>query len=185
LPTQFPYPLCIGGSACPSTTAAYHRYSSLETDHRGFANPYGDQAITIPQGTFDVNQYRSTLKILQGTSWINMYSKVGDNLSNIGTQNIIWPYSTPYYNYYNYEWMYDFSSLLRENIDGSYPIFPLIAMISNPVNHIMGELQGCYAVPGYGGISAEDTFDISGDTYIAFPIKPNATAADFMCIKKE
>jgi len=181
LPTQFPYPLCIGGSACPSSTAACHRYSSLENDHRGFVNPYG-QVGTIVQGTFDTTSYYATLKVLQGTSWIGMYGKSG---GSIQTTNIVWPYANSTYVTYNYDYYFSFSRQMRENIDGSYPIFPTIIMIENPSNHILGELQGCFAVPGYGGISAEDTFDIDGDTYIAFPIIPNATAEDFMAIKKE
>lgn len=182
LPTQFTYPLCIGGAACPSTTAAYNRYSSTDSSHRGFPNPYGgtNSPGAIVQGTFDTTNYYSTLKILQGTSWISMKSKSATTLYN---DNNIWPYVSAEYASGG---LYDiFSRKLRENIDGSYPVFPCVIMMNNPVNHIMGELQGVYAVPGYGGISAEDTFTVGGDTYIAFPILPNAAANDYFCMKKE
>ena len=180
LPTQFPYPLCIGGAACPSATAAYNRYSSTDNSHRSFPNPYGSSDGVIEQGTFDTTSYYSTLKILQGTSWLAMQSKVASSLYN---DNNIWPYVCSEYQAVGLYEIY--SRKLRENIDGSYPIFPCVIMINNPNNHIFGELQGCYAVPGYGGISAEDTFTVNGVTYIAFPILPNADANDFMCIKKE
>jgi hypothetical protein len=117
------------------------------------------------------------LKILEGTSWWKIRTKSG------GTQyrtNIVWPYSAMYYEYFGEFW-----ELLRENIDGSRPVFPLIILCENPDKNIMGELQGCFAVPGFGGIAAEDTFTINGDTYIAFPIVPNADASDFWCMKKE
>lgn len=190
LPTQFPYPLCIGGSACPpyshTSYPQHHRYSTTENFHRGFANPYGGSEYTIVQGTFDTTNYASTLKVLQDTSWKSFASKTGSSLSYIGVTNVVWPYSSAYYNPDSSSKTYhDFSGLLRENIDGSYPIFPLVINMSSPSKHIMGELDGCFAVPGFGGISAEDTFDISGDTYIAFSIIPNADRSDFMCIKKE
>lgn len=188
LPTQFPYPLCIGGSACPESESSYpthHRYSSLETNHRGFANAYGETAAVIPQGTFDTTSYRCTLKVMQGTNWVGIASKTGSDLYYIQSTNIIWPYAQSTYSLNPYDYWNMFSGMLGANIDGSYPIFPLVTIIGNPQNHILGELQGCFAVPGLGGISAEDTFDINGDTYIAFPIIPNASEADYMCIKKE
>ena len=58
-------------------------------------------------------------------------------------------------------------------------------MIENPNKHILGELQGCFAVPGFGGIAAEDTFAIGAGTYVAFPIIPNADANDFWALKLE
>lgn len=180
LPTQFPYPMVVGGSACPSSTVANHRYSSTAVDHRGFPNPYGDDEGVIVQGTFDTIGYRSTLKILEGTSWVRFDSKEGSALHN---DNNVWPYVCSESTAYTPANI--FSTKLRENIDGSYPIFPLILMMNAPVKHIFGELQGCYAVPGFGGIAPEDTFTINGDTYIAFPIVANASRGDYCCIKKE
>jgi hypothetical protein len=180
LPTQFPYPLCIGGSACPTTTAAYNRYSSLQNDRRGFPNPYGSSEGSVVQGVFDTTAYYSSLKILQGTSWTYLRNR---SSTTYYRNNNIWPYIAGTNTTLSPDDI--FSKYLRENIDGTYPIFPLVIMLNNPVNHIMGELQGCYAVPGYGGISAEDTFEIGGDTYITFPTTPNADRGDWMCIKKE
>ena len=181
LPTQFPYPMVVGGSACPSTAAANHRYSSVASDHRGFPNPYGDGDGVIVQGTFDVVAYEATLKVMQGTSWIKMQGRSGVTLYD---DNNVWPYICQE-NIISYTPDGIFSNLLRENIDGSYPVFPLIPMMNNPNNHIFGELQGCFAVPGYGGLAAEDTLTINGETYIVFPIVANASRGDFWCIKKE
>ena len=181
LPTQFPYPLVAGGSACPSTTASYNRYSSTQNDHRGFPNPYGSSTTpgSIAVGTFDTTSYESTLKVLSGVSWIELKSKVG---SGYYTTNVCWPYSS--HNNASYQDNV-FSVYMRENIDGSYPVFPVVICLGSPSKHILGELQGCFAVPGYGGIAAEDTFTIDGDTYIAFPIIYNADRSDWWALKKE
>lgn len=175
LPTQFPYPLIVGGAATPSTTAAHNRYSSLETSHRGFPSPYCAAAAGICTNLdFDSAYDYSTLKILQGTSWIRV--------SRNAATNIVWPYTTAYYrtNVYDY-----FSDNLRENVDGTYPIFPTVIMCNSPNKHIYGEMQGVFAVNGFGGIAAEDTFTIGAGTYVAFPIIPNADANDFWALKLE
>jgi hypothetical protein len=104
--------------------------------------------------------------------------------TNLYNDNCVWPYSfSEYAGYGIHEAWHD--KIIRENIDGSYPIFPVVITINNPSNHILGELQSVLAVSGFGGIAAEDTFTIDGDTYIAFPFAPNADASEFMCLKKE
>jgi hypothetical protein len=180
LPTQFPYPLVVGGSFSGSGT---DRYSSIADPHRGFPNPYGEgEGVCIANPNVDISD-PSSLKVLQGTSWIKFRGRT--NPTTYYSDNCIWPYNCSSYSPSSVSPYNIFSTGLRENLDGSYPIFPLIIMINNPNNHIFGELQGCYAVPGFGGITAEDEFIINGDTYIAFPIVPNADRGDFMCIKKE
>lgn len=179
LPTQFPYPLVVGGAACPTATAAYNRYSSTQSDHRAFPNPYGDTAAVIVSGTFDVAGYYSTLKILQGTSWVRIASKSG---TTILSTNCVWPYSSSNYGPTSFN---DFSFLWRENIDGSRSVLPTIPMISSPSKNIVGELQGIFAVPGFGGVAAEDVITIGSDTYIVFPITPNADRSDFFAFKLE
>ena len=179
LPTQFPYPLVVGGAACPSTTEANNRYSSTAVDHRGFANPYASAAAVCTASTFDTTSDYSTLKVLQGTSWIRIYGKTGSTIQNT---NIVWPYSCSEIEGVN---PHIFSNDLRENVDGSYPVFPTVPMISSPSKHIVGELQGVFAVNGFGGIAAEDTFTIGAVTYVAFPILPNADANDFWALKLE
>lgn len=186
LPTQFPYPLVVGGAACPTTTAAYNRYSSLQTDHRSFVNPFGDYTYpytgTIPQDTFDNAVYKSTLKPLVGTSWIEMTSKSGTTLYR---NNCVWPYVSKSEGDASYGPYDVFSRVLRENIDGTYPIFPTVIAMSKPSNHIFGELQGVFAVNGFGGMAAEDLIEIGSDDYIVFPITPNASANDLWALKLE
>jgi len=184
LSTQFPYPLVVGGSACPGTTAADNRHSSTAADHRAFPNPYSYTEGSLGTGVFDSgsdpsNNY-GTLRVLEGTVWVKVRNKSGT--SSYYLENINWPYISHRYgsiptNYW--------SLRLRENIDGSYPVFPIITMLQTPTKHIYGELQGCFAVPGFGGIVAEDTFTVNGDTYIAFPIVPTAERSDWWAIKKE
>ena len=177
LPTQFPYPMIVGGAACPGTTAADNRYSSIVASHRGFPSPYADAGAVCTNLTFDPTADYSTLKILQGTSWIR--------ISRMITTNIVWPYTSSYYQASDIAPYHQFSNLLRENIDGSYPIFPTVIMCNSPNKHIFGEMQGVFAVNGFGGIAAEDTIAIGGVTYVAFPIIPNADANDFWALKLE
>jgi hypothetical protein len=187
LPTQFPYPMVIGGAQSyygPSASyPSQHRYSSLTDDHRNFVNPYGGDPGVLTTLTFDTaenSKDRGTLKILQGTTWLNMQSKVGTTLYY---NNCIWPYVS------TEVWLYEvyniFSRKLRENIDGSYPVFPTIIMINNPTKHIVGELQGIFAVNGFGGLAAEDDITIGADTFVVFPITPNASANDLWVLKLE
>jgi len=177
LPTQFPYPLVVGGAASPTATASHNKYSSIETSHRGFASPYANAAGVCTNLTFDPTDDYSTLKILQGTSWIR--------ISRMLTTNIVWPYTSSYNQVTDVAPYHEFTNDFRENIDGTYPIFPTVIMINSPNKHIFGEMQGVFAVNGFGGIAAEDTFTIGAGTYVAFPIRPNADANDFWALKLE
>lgn len=56
---------------------------------------------------------------------------------------------------------------LRENVDGSYTRFPLMLTGSSPDADIFGELDGAYAIPGFGTAS-EDDLTIGGDSYLIF-----------------
>lgn len=179
LPTQFPYPLVVGGSACPYTTGSYNRYSSTQNDHRSFMNPYGYAAGAIVTGTFDANAYQSTLKVLQGTSWIEIQNK---SSSTLYYTNCVWPYCNSENQTYQINY---FSNKLRENIDGSYPIFSTIICMSSPSKSIMGELQGVFATTGFGGLAAEDIFTVDGKTYVAFPCVYNADRSDWFALKLE
>lgn len=183
LPTQFPYPLVVGGAACPdlpaSSNPTQHRYSSTDHSHRGFASPYCNSSVGICTQIPEYASEYSSLKVLTGAGWVNTRSRDG---STYYYTNVTWPYGASYSQSYQ---PYPFTSLLKANIDGSYPVFPIVAMLGNPTKHIVGELQGCFAVPGHGGIAAEDTFTIDGKTYIAFPIAPNADRGDWWALKKE
>lgn len=182
LPTQFPYPMVVGGAVCPDATASYNRYSSLHYTHRGFAKPYANIAAVCTASIFDTTSDYSSLKVLQGTSWIRILSV--DSSGNLGRTNHTWPYVVSSENYGQSPGEI-FETYLRENIDGGYPLFPVIPMISSPNKHIFGELQGVFAIKAFGGVAAEDTFVINGDTYVAFPIIPNADANDFWALKLE
>lgn len=58
--------------------------------------------------------------------------------------------------------------LMRDNVDGTYPLFPFILQgSSSVVVDIYGELDGVYAVPGFS-IGAGDDLTIGADTYRVF-----------------
>jgi hypothetical protein len=182
LPSQFPYPLTIGGSAAPTTTASHHKYTQTEVDHRAFVKPYGyNQGGVCSEADFDYagNPSRGTLKIIVGDTWIFF-----DTTTGSACTNVTWPYSHLGATSTSERW-----SDLKENIDGSFPVFPITVMMNDPSKNIVGELQGCFAIPGFktgvGLIEPEDTFTINGNTYIAFPVKFSADRSNFWCMKKE
>ncbi|HUV85085.1 MAG TPA: hypothetical protein VMV86_05200, partial [Methanosarcinales archaeon] len=47
LPSEYPYPMVVGGAACPDATVIDLRYSSTDNSHRSFASPYGNIEGTI------------------------------------------------------------------------------------------------------------------------------------------
>jgi hypothetical protein len=174
--------MVVGGAACPETTASYNRYSSLNYSHRNFVSPYANDAGVCTSLTFDSSDY-STLKVLQGTSWIRIQNVF--NSDTFYRTNLVWPYVSSYYNYSEYTQYEHFSRIFRENLDGSYPVFPTVIMISSPSKHIMGEMQSVFAINGFGGVAPEDTLTIGAGTYVVFPIIPNADANDLWALKLE
>lgn len=185
LPSQFPYPLVIGGSAM-ATDVSNEVSSSQESHHRAFIDPAGDTegvCTNVPDYQGDY----ATLKILHGTSWI----KVMNRSSNYGRYfNVVWPYihgmnstgDPTHADYYG-----KFFKKCEKNIDGSYPVFPTVIILSNPSNNIFGEFQGCFAVPKGGDslLSSEDTLTIGSDTYVVFQNTFRTGVEEFWALKLE
>jgi hypothetical protein len=150
-PASYPlsYPLVVGGSAPSNLTLTDKAYSSQSAAHRCFADPGGSSG-------------QGALALYYG-NWVN-FRNWSNESSLISGQNV-WPYLHTGYTYtgfdYNHKWIG-----LQQNIDGSYPLFPLILTTLTPTKNTFGELQGCFAVPGFG-LTVEDTFTISGKTYLA------------------
>lgn len=56
---------------------------------------------------------------------------------------------------------------LRENIDGSYPLFPCSIVMSSPASEVLGELDGVYITSGFSS-GNQDTITVGADTYMVF-----------------
>lgn len=186
LPTQFSYPLVIGGS---STGYNSELYSSQDAQHRAFVDPGGSSAyIGSCSGNPDSSQEYSTLKALVGTSWLQFVNRNGDTTCEC--YNVVWPYITTnaVYNGYGLRDFSGYWGALKANLDGSFPVFPLVMIASRPNICVFGELQGCYAVPrGVGNpqVNSEDTITIDGDTYIVFQNTYRTTQDEYWALKLE
>ena len=147
-PNTLPYPLVIGGSA------AYYDDSKLSSsciyhNHRGLVDPY--------MKTDDYNA-RSTLRLLHGV-WISFGNHNGDDnrvtQSSAQKINNVWPGVYSKYAYSPY-WPNELKWSCERNIDGTYPLFPLILMSSLPYKNIFGELDGVFTAWGDRVITEDD-----------------------------
>lgn len=157
LPTIIPYPLVIGGAAVYNTIdIGGLRFSSTHNTHRGYMDPYANNT------NFDD---RSSLRFWNGTVWFNFRNYAGAILQ---TDNNVWP--GIYASSTNKAKKANFlMQKCEKNIDGSYPMFPLILITTkeDPNKNIFGELQGIFAVFGEG-VKGEDVISYGGKTYKVF-----------------
>jgi hypothetical protein len=169
LPSQLPYPLVVGGSI---TGQNGYRYSVTGTSHRHFVDP----GAYVSSNDNEASIF-STLRLLHG-DWVpirNWYGTSGEG-SQGRLKREVWPFGD---SVANNSW-----AAIRENIDGSYPLFPAIVYQENPSPNCFGHLDGCFAVPGYGQ-NAEDIISISGDDYLVIPNAYRSGAADWWALKLE
>jgi hypothetical protein len=151
-PGQYPYPLLIGGS----TTGFFGwLISDTSADHSHFAIP----------GIFQNNgNYFFTACQLRDTNgvWRNFWSFYQYNTGNseqnqplttsASNRYAIWPHTK------------DGVNNIREAPDGTRLLLPLILVAdagSPSGKNILGELDGCFYVSGFG-VASEDTVTVSG-----------------------
>ena len=70
---------------------------------------------------------------------------------------------------------------MRENLDGSYPLFPCQISSSNPSTNMLGELDGVFFVPGYQQ-SSGNTITIGSNTYTVVQNTFNTSKNSFAAI---
>jgi hypothetical protein len=148
-PSQYPYPLFIGAE-----NATNLRWSDTSVGNRQFVDPGATSTATntgvnlmFPDGSW---QYFS-----------NFTNSSGNDSLNTTTNRSIWPYAGG-------ENATEVDNRLREmrdNIDGTYTLLPLILNCALPSRQVFGELDGCYWVSGFGN-AAENIVTISGQDYL-------------------
>ena len=157
LPNQYPYPLVIGGT-CRAYNADEKRWSTIEAEHRGWPDPF-----RAADG--------STLMIMHNATWLGCGNWSGNTELDFSSYRNVWPFMhTDYYDTSPLSDKYNPNSFwryLQMNIDGTYPLLPLIVCGDMPNDNFYGELQGAFAVPGLD-LNTEDTITINGDTYVVF-----------------
>lgn len=135
-PSQYPSPIYIGAEFLSPV-----RYSSTSDLFRHFYDPGDGCKVLRP----DVGWYTVQNNDVNGsaTTAITMHPMRGLSGDSIRLT----------------------FDALRENIDGTYPLFPCTIMESTPVQEALGELDGVFITSGYSN-GSEDTITVSGDTYL-------------------
>jgi hypothetical protein len=156
-PSQYPYPLLIGGCGFQSDTGATDanlRFSDTTPAHRGFFDP---------QGIYYCHP---------DSSW-QLISNWGG--PNPNSQSIIWP------------WNFHVASTIRANfmeanLDGAYTVFPARFEAKVPAINMLGEFDGVGFVTGFSNAS-ENALTIGSDTWLVFQ-DTFRTALDNFCAVK-
>lgn len=144
-PTQYPYPLFIGGE---STTNL--RWSNTTVGFRHFSDP-GSPSNSTNSGCnflFPDGAWQPFL------NWTN--SSGNDLLATTG--RTVWPCAGSSNNGTEVD---NRLREMRDNIDGSYTLLPLILHCEAPSRQVFGELDGCFWVSGFGN-AAENVVTIGG-----------------------
>lgn len=144
-PGEYGQPYYLG---MPYTSAL--RFSSELHDFRNFWDPGDGAQILQPNGSWvtcqNFNQASSAESPETSANFIHPFADRSGVASNV---------------------VRDRYRELRDNIDGSYSRFPLIVTSNSPSSDIFGELDGAYAIPGFGTVS-EDNLTIGADSYLVF-----------------
>jgi hypothetical protein len=127
-PSEYPNPYYVGANVALPTT----RWSSTSENNRNFFDPGEGAYVLRPDG--------------QWYAVSNFYESSGE--SEQGNGNFCWPYAGRITNSPR-----DRYRELRQNIDGTYPLRPIILHGDAPANEILGELDGAFAVTGFGNAS--------------------------------
>jgi len=142
-PGEYPQPYYVAAPVSSPT----RRWSSTDESDRCFFDPGASAYVLLP----GAGTWRAVTNFQQGS---------GDELQTSGT-NHIWPFAAA-----------SFSSNitvryreLRENVDATYPLWPLTIVGFNPDRDTYGDLDGAFAVSGFNNAS-ENTVTIGGVPYL-------------------
>lgn len=149
-PTQFPYPMIVGGSLAygnePIATSSLWRWSTQSENHRLFPMS-GAQSSSIGD---DTCRFRDTA----GT-WMSGTMKAATSSQ---AQGYLWP------------WMASAADI-RPNLDNSLALFPVVIAEDYTGNNItvqmQGELDGVLFVSGYNN-TAENTVSVGRTQHVVF-----------------
>ena len=157
-PGQWSYPIAVGGSMAfntePGSTTITWAYTNGSTSHSAFFRP-------IPDSTNTLTQLR--LRRPDGT-WQGFSGTVYN-----ANQGSVWPYANS---------MTD----LRPNLDGTYPLFPIVMSESAP--NIFGRLDGVWATTGHMN-AAENTITVGRDTWLVVQNVMRSTKIDFCAVRMD
>lgn len=164
-PSQYPYPLFIGGTSIVHNTLA----SDVTGNHSAFFDPTTAYVYWV-DGSWQAFQNVSA-------------AGLGTNPDYTGRQ--VWPYI--------YGGAATEPTWMQPNLDGTYPLFPTrLEMYSStfpatgsttPPANALGELDGVFFVPGVS-ITSGTTITISGVTYLVLQNCFRTAENSFAAIKE-
>lgn len=169
-PSQYPYPLAVGGSLIPTGSRGPEwRYSYNSYVHSVFTTPAGEGStseldaatlyIRAPEG-----EWRSVAQRVTGSNPDTITNmQVGDvyPFSFSGPASIVYPtgvHSTS---------TTDNSLPYRELLNGGYVLQPTIIITRLPSLFVFGELEGVFIISGFNN-AAENTTVFDSVNYIIF-----------------
>lgn len=160
LPSEYPYPLLIGGSGTTTNTA----WTDTSGTRSMYWHPQGSQAagsLRLPSGSWG--------SVTEGGNNIVVWPNYQNNTTNANAAG-------------------EYMELIETANAGEYPLFPMILCenVQRTVPRarvIHGELDGIYAVPGFN-LSPEDTLSLGGDDYVVMQNIYLTTRGQKAAIKK-
>ncbi|AND74871.1 putative virion structural protein [Pseudomonas phage NP1] len=170
-PSQFPYPLAVGGSLIPqdSDRSTTWRYSYSDSRHSVFPIPGADTTsvttttynnaclyLRTPDGLWQSFAQRTGV-----TTITEMTQSLGSPFARSGLRAGVWPTSVR--NVGAFAPRRDY----RDVLGGGYILQPLILHQRLPIDAVWGELDGCFAISGFSNAS-ENTTSFSGTNYVIF-----------------
>ncbi|MGH9746525.1 MAG: hypothetical protein ACRD59_10515 [Candidatus Acidiferrales bacterium] len=162
-PGSFPYPLIVGGNLAflstePAAGSASWRWSYTGNEMRNFPIPFFSSMSLDSQSTL-------MLRLPSG-SWR------GFDVSQGETQfGAVWPFG-----YVDQGGSYDW----RPNLDGGYPLLPIV--LFDQIPNVYGELEGIHATAGFSQ-AVENTITVDRIQYLVVQNVFRNTKADFFAVR--
>lgn len=161
-PGQWAYPLAVGGmmafAAEPAATDVKWRWSYAGNEHHAFFKGFQGDAVNAA----------SSLRIRKpdGT-WRGFGNSFAASATYPGA---LWPAASG---------MTD----LRPNLDGTYPMFPVIATENDgTTSNVFGELSGVMATTGHLN-AAENTITVGRETWLVIQNAHRTTKTDYAALR--
>lgn len=140
-PGEYPQPFYLAAPVATATT----RWSSVSESDRCFFDPGTSGRISLP-----------------GAAWraVKNFQEISGE-SPAGASNYVWPFASGIVNNNGITRYRE----LRDNLDGTYSLWPLVLLGEDPDVDIWGELDGAFAVSGFNN-AAENIIEIGSDEYL-------------------
>lgn len=147
-PTEYAYPLFIGGTAGQQNGLAATSWRSTDIGHRHFPHAYFDATVNSSGA-----RPPAALMMDPAGNWLTVAATGLDGNVAMAPRRfhagfgVAQTYSASSYGYL------DIRQRLRAGFDDSLTLTPLTLLQSSPSDQAFGVLEGCYHVPGFGNSS--------------------------------